>query len=59
MRPLAVVVGVLVAAMGTIFALQGAGVLPTTFMVGPLWIGIGSALAVAGVGVAIVGVVRG
>jgi hypothetical protein len=49
MRPILVVPGVLILIMGVVFALQGAGLVPTTFMIGPIWIAIGSGVAVVGV----------
>lgn len=48
MRPLFVVVGIIVLLMGTVWALQGAYLLPATFMRGSTWVGIG--IGVAGVG---------
>lgn len=55
MRPLLVVVGIIVLLMGAVWALQGAYLLPATFMRGPSWIGIGAAVAVVGLLVAIYG----
>jgi hypothetical protein len=40
--------GALIAVMGIAWALQGAWILPATFMRGPEWIAIGGALAAAG-----------
>ena len=40
--------GLLIALMGAVWALQGAWILPATFMRGPEWIGIGGAVAAAG-----------
>lgn len=50
MRPLLVVLGAILLLLGIVFALQGAGVLPATFMRGPEWIAIGSGVAVLGLG---------
>ncbi len=55
MRPLFVVVGVIVLLMGAGWALQGAYVIPATFMRGPGWIGIGAALAAVGLGLVFLG----
>jgi hypothetical protein len=49
MRPVLVVIGVIVFLMGLFWALQGAYVLPATFMRGDAWIGIGAVVAIAGV----------
>lgn len=46
------IVGLVVALMGTLWAMQGAYLIPATFMRGPDWIAIG--LGVAAVGVAMV-----
>jgi len=54
-RPLIVVVGVIVLLMGVAWALQGAYVLPATFMRGPEWIATGSAVAVLGLIIALFG----
>ncbi|OGS49788.1 MAG: hypothetical protein A3K65_03275 [Euryarchaeota archaeon RBG_16_68_12] len=48
MRPLLVVVGVIVFLMGLVWALQGAYVLPATFMRGDSWVAIGAVVAIAG-----------
>lgn len=48
MRRLLVAVGVVVLLMGAVWALQGAYVLPATFMRGPEWIAIGVGVAAAG-----------
>jgi hypothetical protein len=48
LRLLLLIGGMLVALMGAVWALQGAYLLPATFMRGPEWIGIGGALAAAG-----------
>lgn len=55
MRPLYVVVGIIVSLMGAVWALQGAYLLPATFMRGPGWIGIGAAVAFAGLILAVLG----
>ena len=48
MRTLLVGTGGIIFLMGAVFALQGANVLPATFMQGPTWIGIGAAIAIVG-----------
>lgn len=48
MRALLIGIGGILFLMGTGFALQGANVLPTTFMRGQTWIGIGAAIAILG-----------
>lgn len=48
MRALLIGIGGIIFLMGTVFALQGAYVLPATFMQGPTWIGIGAAIAIVG-----------
>ncbi len=58
MRPVLFVPGVIVVLMGLVWALQGAGYLPTTFMVGPPWILIGAGVASLGVGVAAMGALK-
>lgn len=45
MRPIFIIVGAILALLGTGFALQGAYVIPATFMRGPEWIAIGAAVA--------------
>ncbi|MFQ5907608.1 MAG: hypothetical protein ACE5JE_02085 [Thermoplasmata archaeon] len=55
MRPILVVLGALTLIMGIVFALQGAGLVPTTFMTGPTWIAIGSGVAVLGVALTVLG----
>ncbi|HEY4704814.1 MAG TPA: hypothetical protein VII27_03650 [Thermoplasmata archaeon] len=55
MRPVLIAVGVIVLAMGAVWALQGAWLLPATFMRGPGWIGIGAAVALVGLVVAFLG----
>ena len=53
MRRVAVVIGLLVALAGLVFALQGAGILPGSYMTGDrLWLIIGLAMLVAGAGLA-------
>lgn len=59
MRAVLFVPGVIVFIMGVVWALQGAGFLPTTVMTGTPWIVIGAAVAVLGGGVATAGVLRG
>lgn len=51
MRPVFVAVGVIVLLMGAVWALQGAYVLPATFMRGPEWIAIGGGVALVGLAV--------
>jgi len=48
MRLIFVIVGVLVLLMGMAWALQGAWILPATFMRGPEWIAIGGGVAAGG-----------
>jgi hypothetical protein len=48
MKPILVIVGLVVLLMGAAWALQGAYLLPATFMRGPSWIGIGTAVALVG-----------
>ena len=48
MRLILMVVGIIVLLMGAVWALQGAYLLPATFMRGPSWIGIGAAVAIIG-----------
>jgi hypothetical protein len=56
MRIIAVLVGVLVALAGTVWALQGVGVIMGSFMSNsPSWIWIGTATAVVGVALAAFG----
>ena len=50
MRPAFVVVGIVVILMGTGWALQGAYIIPATFMRGPAWIGIGGGVVAIGLG---------
>lgn len=42
------IAGALILLMGVVWALQGAWILPATFMRGPEWIAYGSALAAVG-----------
>ena len=55
MQRLAVILGVIVLLMGCAWALQGAYVLPATFMRGPSWVAIGGAVAVVGMTLAVFG----
>ena len=55
MRPILVIIGIVLALLGTGWALQGAYVLPATFMRGPEWIAIGSAVALGGMLLAVMG----
>lgn len=55
MRLLLFIGGFLLALMGLVWALQGAWVLPATFMRGPEWIGIGSFVAAVGLGLVWIG----
>jgi len=55
MRPIFIIVGAILALLGTAFALQGAYVIPATFMRGPEWIAIGSAVALGGMLLAVMG----
>jgi hypothetical protein len=48
-RAILVILGVVVLLLGAGWALQGAYVLPATFMRGPEWIAIGAAVALGGV----------
>ena len=53
MRRRTLVIGLLVALAGAVFALQGAGFLPGSVMTGDrLWLVIGAVMVVAGVGLA-------
>jgi len=56
MRPLYMVAGSIVFLLGVGWALQGAYLLPATFMRGPGWVGIGGVVALFGVGLALYGV---
>lgn len=42
------IAGLLIALMGTVWALQGAYLVPATFMRGPEWIAIGGVVALVG-----------
>jgi hypothetical protein len=56
MRRAAIFAGALTALAGLIFALQGASILPGSYMTGDrLWLVIGAVLVVAGIGLAIWG----
>ncbi len=59
MRPILMILGILIVLVGTVFALQGAGLMPTDFMIGPTWIAIGSGVALVGVVLAAFGVKTG
>ncbi len=48
MRLYRFIAGILIALMGAVWALQGAWLLPASFMRGPEWILIGGAVAVFG-----------
>jgi hypothetical protein len=48
-------VGIVVLLMGAVWALQGAYVLPATFMRGPEWIAIGAAVAAVGLVLTLLG----
>ena len=48
MRLSLLVAGALIMLMGVVWALQGAWLLPATFMRGPEWIAYGTGLAVVG-----------
>ena len=48
MRALLIGIGGIIFLMGAVFALQGAYVVPATFMRGQTWIGIGAAIAIVG-----------
>ena len=53
MRRAAFVLGLLVALAGLVFSLQGAGILPGSYMTGDrLWLVIGLLMVVAGAGLA-------
>jgi hypothetical protein len=54
MRRVALVIGLLAALAGLVFSLQGAGILPGSYMTGDrLWLVIGLAMLAAGVAVAV------
>ncbi|HET6746308.1 MAG TPA: hypothetical protein VFH90_10750 [Candidatus Limnocylindria bacterium] len=53
MRRIALAIGLLAALAGLVFALQGAGILPGSYMTGDrLWLVIGLAMLAAGVALA-------
>ncbi|TLZ50367.1 MAG: hypothetical protein E6K18_07295 [Methanobacteriota archaeon] len=58
MRPVLVIIGLIVVLMGATWALQGAYLLPATFMRGPEWIAIGGGVAILGLLIAIFGIRR-
>ena len=58
MRPLLVLFGAILLLIGTGFGLQGAYVIPATFMRGPEWIAIGLGVALVGAAVLVVGLRR-
>ncbi|HEY5538180.1 MAG TPA: hypothetical protein VIL58_01400 [Thermoplasmata archaeon] len=51
-----VAVGTITLLLGVAWGLQGAYVLPASFMRGPTWIGIGTAVAIVGLLIAFLGV---
>jgi hypothetical protein len=56
MRGLGAFLGVLIALAGIVFALQGIGVVPATFMHdSPTWVVIGSVMAVVGIALIVFG----
>ena len=55
MKSVYVVPGLVLNLLGATFALQGAGVLPTTVMNGPTWIVIGLVIFLAGLGLDLAG----
>lgn len=57
MKVLLLVVGTIVLFMGMAWALQGAYVLPATFMRGPEWVAIGAGVAAAGLGIVLLGII--
>lgn len=60
MRLVLVVIGVLVALAGTVWALQGVGVLLGSFMSNnPTWVAIGSVTAIVGLGLIVLGLRSG
>lgn len=49
MKKIVLVLGLVLMVMGSVWALQGLNILPGTFMRGdPLWVGVGSAVAMIG-----------
>ena len=55
MRPLPVVAGFVLMLLGVGWALQGAYFLPSSFMRGPEWVGIGAVVALVGFAIALSG----
>jgi hypothetical protein len=48
-KKIVLVLGLVLMVMGSVWALQGLNILPGTFMRGdPLWVGVGSAVAMIG-----------
>jgi hypothetical protein len=58
MRTVAVVSGFVVFALGVAWALQGASILPATYMQGPAWIYTGGFVALVGIGIVFYGLRR-
>lgn len=56
MRPALAILGLIVMLMGAAWALQGAYLLPATFMRGPEWIAIGTGVAAVGLILSALGV---
>ena len=60
MRMIAVLFGVLITVAGVVWALQGIGVIPGSFMSNnPAWTWIGAGTAIIGVGLAVFGLRTG
>lgn len=60
MRTLLVIVGVVIALMGVLWALQGLGIVLGSFMSNnPPWIAIGSVTAIIGAGLVLAGIRTG
>lgn len=57
-RALPLAVGLVLALMGTLWAMQGAYLIPATFMRGYEWVGIGAAVAAVGVALVLVSLMR-
>ena len=55
MRSVYLVPGLVLNLLGATFALQGAGILPTTVMIGPSWVVIGLVIFLAGLGLDLAG----